>query len=49
MEFGIEKCAMLIMKSDKRKMSEGVEQRNQEKTLIAQRKGNLQIFGNIGF
>ena len=25
MEFGIEKCAMLLMKSDKRHMTEGVE------------------------
>ena len=28
MEFGIEKCAMLVMKSGKRHMREGVEQPN---------------------
>ena len=31
MEFGIEKCAMLIMKSGKRHMAEGMELSNQEK------------------
>ena len=36
MEFGIEKYAMLIMKSDKRHMTEGTELSNQEKirTLV---------------
>ena len=31
MEFGIEKCTMLVMKSDKWHMSEGIEIPNQEK------------------
>ena len=31
MEFGIEKCAMLIMKCGKRHMTEGIELLNQEK------------------
>ena len=31
MEFGIEKCAMLIMKSGKLQMMEGIELPNQEK------------------
>ena len=31
MGFGIEKCAMLIMKSEKRQMIEGIELPNQEK------------------
>ena len=31
MEFGIEKCAMLVMQSDKRHMTEGIEQPNQDK------------------
>ena len=31
MEFGIEKCAMLIMKSGKRHQTEGMELPNQEK------------------
>ena len=33
MEFGIEKCAMLIIKSGKRYVTEGMEQANQEKKL----------------
>ena len=31
MEFGIEKCVMLIMKSDKRHLTDGMEQPNQDK------------------
>ena len=31
MEFGIEKCAMLVMKSGKRHMTEGMELPNQDK------------------
>ena len=30
-EFGVEKCAMLIIKSEKREIMEGIEQPNQEK------------------
>ena len=31
MEFGIEKCAMLVMKMGKRNMTDGMEQPNQDK------------------
>ena len=31
MEFGIEKCAMLVMKSGKRHLTDGMEQPNQDK------------------
>ena len=31
MEFGIEKCAMLVMKSVKRSLTEGIELTNQDK------------------
>ena len=30
-EFGIEKCALLVMKSERRNMTEGIELQNQEK------------------
>ena len=45
MEFGMEKCTMLIMKSDKRYLTEGMEQPNQEK--IRTRKGKLQILSKL--
>ena len=44
MEFGIEKCAMIVMKNDKWYMTEGVELPNQ----VVIRKGNLQILGDTG-
>ena len=47
MEFGIEICDILIMRSSKRQMTEGIELPNQ-KILNARRNGNLQILGNIG-
>ena len=47
MEFGIEKCAMLITRSVKRQMTEGRERINQEKNQKARRKGKLLILGNI--
>ena len=31
MEFGIEKCAMLVMKSSKRQLTDGIELPNQDK------------------
>ena len=43
-EFGIEKCAMLIIKNGKREATEGMSKKNQ----IAWRKRKLQILGNIG-
>ena len=49
MEFGIEKCAMLIMKSGKRQITEGTELPKQEKkNQNAWGEGNLQILGKIG-
>ena len=38
MEFGIEKCAMLIMKSRKRETMEGIELPNQEKIRMLRKK-----------
>ena len=39
MEFGIEKCTMLIMKSGKRQMTEGIEIPNQENIItLAEKK-----------
>ena len=46
MEFGIEKCAMLVMRSGKRYMSEGTELPNQEKNRTLGKR-NLEILGNI--
>ena len=34
LEFGIEKCAMLIIRSGKQHMMEGIEQTNEEKIRI---------------
>ena len=31
MEFGIEKCIQLVLKSDKRHLTEGIEQPNKDK------------------
>ena len=31
MEFGIEKCALLVRKNDKRHLTDGIEQPNQDK------------------
>ena len=47
MEFGIENCTMLIMRSGKYQMTEGIELPNSE-NQNARRKGKLQILGNIG-
>ena len=47
MEFGIEKYAMLIMRSGKRQIMEGIEQSNQER-IRTFGKRNLQVLGNIG-
>ena len=41
MQFAIEKCAMLIMKSGKRHGTEGIELPNQEKIRTLAEKGNL--------
>ena len=44
MEFSIEKCTMLVMKSDKRHRNDEIELPNQDNS----RKRNLQILGNLG-
>ena len=46
-EFGREKYAMLMMKSNKRHMMEEIEIPNQEKSEKNLRKGDLQVLGNI--
>ena len=45
MEFGIEKCAMLIMKSRKRQMTEGIELANQEKIRTLGEKETYKLLG----
>ena len=44
-EFGIEKCAILIMKSGKRQMTEGIELRNQEKIRMLEEKVSYKYLG----
>ena len=46
MEFGIEKWTMIIRKSGKREITEGIELPN-KKNRNAGRKGKLQVLGNI--
>ena len=48
MEFGIEKCAVLVMKSGKRQLIDGMELPNKDKIKNARRKRNLQILGHLG-
>ena len=48
MEFGIQKCAMLVMKSGKRHMTEGMELPNHDKIRTHEKKWNLQILGDLG-
>ena len=45
MEFGIKKCAMLIMKKEKRETMEGVELPNKESIRILSEKENYKYFG----
>ena len=47
MEFGIEKYAMLVMKSGKRHLTDGIKLPNQEK-ILERKKGNLQILRDRG-
>ena len=48
-EYGIEKCTRLIMKTGKRHMTEGMELPNQgNRNQNTWRNGNVQIPGNIG-
>ena len=46
MEFGIEKCVLLVMKSGKRHLTDGIELPNQDQN--ARRKRDLQILRNLG-
>ena len=39
---------MLVMKSGKRQLTEGMELPNKDKIKMARRKRNLQILGNLG-
>ena len=48
MEFGIEKCAMLVMKSGKRQLTDGMELPNKDKIKSLAEKRNLQIRGHLG-
>ena len=48
MEFGIERCTMLVMKSGKQHMTERVELPSQGVIRTLGEKGNLQILGDIG-
>ena len=45
MEFGIEKCSMLIMRSRKRQMTEGIERPNQEKIRTLGEKETYEYLG----
>ena len=45
MEFGIEKCAMLVMKSGKRHMTDGFELPNQDKIKML---GENETYKNMG-
>ena len=48
MEFGIEKCAMIIIEIMKREAVEGIGWQNQESIRTLGKKGKLQELGNIG-
>ena len=45
MEFDVEKCAMLIMKSGKRQMAEGLEQLSQGKSRTLGEQENYKYLG----
>ena len=45
MEFGIEKCAMLVMKSCKRHLTDGVELPNQDKIRTLREKETYKYLG----
>ena len=45
MEFGIEKCAMLVMKSGKRHMTDGMELPNQDKIRTLREKETYKYLG----
>ena len=45
MEFGIEKCAMLVMKSGKRRLMDGMELPNQDKIRTLEEKETYNYLG----
>ena len=45
MEFGIDKCTMLLMKSGKRHLTKGIEQPNQEKISTLGEKETYKYLG----
>ena len=45
MEFGIEKCTMLILKSEKRKIMEGIELLNKGRIRTLRKKENYKYLG----
>ena len=45
MKFGIEKCGMLVMKSGKRHMTEGIELSNQERIRTL---GEMETYKYLG-
>ena len=47
MEFGIEKCAMLVMKSCKRHMTDGIELPNQEKIRTLGENDSYKYLGTL--
>ena len=47
MEFGIEKCAILLMKGGKRETAEGIELLKSVKNKNSWREGKWQVLGNI--
>ena len=47
MEFGIEKCAMVVMKSGKRHLTDRMEQPNQDKIRTLAEKETYKYFGML--
>ena len=47
MEFGIEKCAMLVMKGGKRHMTDWMEQRNHDKIRTLGENETYKYLGNL--
>ena len=45
MEFGIEKCALLVMKSGKQDLTDGMEQTNQDKIRALEEKETYEYLG----
>ena len=48
MEFGIEKCTMLVMKSGKRYLTDGMELANQDKIRTLGEKETYKYLGILG-